>query len=139
MKKFKDFLDESYMDGAGLSSEKVPFDVDDSVVKQKVNAILGHTATVEFMNPLAALQQMESKLMQLGMTKLRSVGEMGVVQNEEFDDAGEMDLEFTRYESFGKTVDTPNDEFEESSKSYTLKVRYEKLETGSFKVYGSLV
>ena len=50
-----------------------------------------------------------------------------------------MDLEFTRYESFGKTVDTPKDEFEESSKAYTLKVRYEKLETGSFKVYGSLV
>ena len=39
----------------------------------------------------------------------------------------------------GKTVDTPHDEIEEEQINYTMKIRTEKLESGSFKVYGSLV
>ena len=37
--------------GAGLSSEKVPHDIDDADVKSKVNAILGQTAVSEWLNP----------------------------------------------------------------------------------------
>jgi|TARA_B110000858_G_C17726713_1_gene438026 hypothetical protein len=139
MKKFKDFMTENF-DGADTTQGHVPFDIDDSVVKNKVNAILGHCATAEFMNPVAAINQMEAKLMQLGMSKMHKVGDMGVVESEEFDESGSFSLEFSRYgETFGKDVDTPIDEFQSETKTYTLDIRYERLVNNSYKVYGSLV
>ena len=51
-----------------------------------------------------------------------------------------MSISFSRYgEITGKSVDTPIDELDKEEKTYDLKVRYEKLETGSYKVYGQLV
>ena len=44
MKSFKEYIQEENMvgfQGAGLSSSKVPYDIDDLEVKNKVNAILG--------------------------------------------------------------------------------------------------
>ena len=75
MKSFKEYIQEENMvgfQGAGLSSSKVPYDIDDLEVKNKVNAILGHTAVSEFMNPKAAIAQMESKLSMLGLHKKNS-------------------------------------------------------------------
>ena len=37
----------------------------------------------------------------------------------------------------GKSVDTPFDEIEHESRDYTLSVRYEQLDTGSYKVYAN--
>ena len=137
MKSFKEYIQEENMvgfQGAGLSSSKVPYDIDDLEVKNKVNAILGHTAVSEFMNPKAAIAQMESKLSMLGLHKKNSVEGHGEVQEEEFSGSGEMNLEFSlRGETIGKSVDTPIE------KIVSLKVKYEQLESGSFKVYGSLV
>ena len=124
---------------AGLCSSKVPYDIDD-LVKNKVNAILGHTAVSEFMNPKAAIAQMESKLSMLGLHKKNSVEGHGEVQEEEFSGSGEMNLEFSlRGETIGKSVDTPIDQLDKEEKIVSLKVKYEQLESGSFKVYGSLV
>ena len=39
----------------------------------------------------------------------------------------------------GKSIDTPIDELDKEEKVVSLKVKYEQLESGSFKVYGSLV
>ena len=39
----------------------------------------------------------------------------------------------------GKSVDTPIDEIEKEEKIISLKVKYEQLDNGGFKVYGSLV
>ena len=55
-------------------------------------------------------------------------------------ESGEFEISFKRYgDIMGKSVDTPHDEIEEESMNYTMKIRTEKLESGSFKVYGSLV
>ena len=143
MKSFKDYIQEENMvgfQGAGLSSSKVPYDIDDLEVKNKVNAILGHTAVSEFMNPKAAIAQMESKLSMLGLHKKNSVEGHGEVQEEEFSGSGEMNLEFSlRGETSGKSVDTHIDQLYKEEKIVSLKVKYEQLESGSFKVYGSLV
>ena len=49
MKTFKEYLHENYdmpgFQGAGLSSSKIPYDIEDQEVKNKVNAILGHGQT----------------------------------------------------------------------------------------------
>ena len=54
-------------------------------------------------------------------------------------ESGEFEITFSRYgDIIGKTVDTPHDEIEEEKTNFTMKIRTEKLDTGSFKVYGSL-
>jgi len=145
MKTFKHFLEEhsnSYLQGAGLSSSHIPHDITDEDVKMKVNAILGHTATQEFMNPKAAIAQMEAKLGQLGMARKNAPtqNQENPVEEESFNGTGSFMIEFSRYgETFGKSVDTPHDEFEKEEQVVALNVKYEQLDTGTFKVYGSLV
>jgi len=139
MKTFNEYLTENLGGDFGLDST-TPYDIDSQAVKNKLNAVLGHVAVSEFMNPMAAIQQMESKLSQLGLHKKVSVEGHGVVQDEEFSGSGELNLEFTQFGGvFGKSVDTAHDEFDKEEKNISLKVKYEQLETGSFKVYGSIV
>ena len=144
MKNFRDFITELYRPstffGAGLSSMKVPHDITDTDVKSTVNAILGHTAVSEFLNPSAAIGQVESKLAQIGINRVRTAehGEMPV--DEEITGNGETTVSFSQFgEITGKSVDTPHDEFEKEEKVIDVKFKYEQLKTGSFKVYGSLV
>ena len=130
MKKFKQFLNEE----AGLSSEQIPHDIDDIHVKNKINAILGHTAVTEHMSPKAAVEQMKAKLAQLGLNPQTADEEL------EFSESGEFDLNFSRYgEIIGKTGNSEIDEIEKEEKVVSLNVRYEQLPNGSYKVYGSLV
>jgi hypothetical protein len=143
MKTFLEYINEDHtvgFDGAGLSSSHIPYDIEDPAVQAKVNAILGHTAVSEFLNPHAAIAQMESKLSLLGLFKKNSVEGHGEVQQEEISGSGELNLEFSWLgETIGKSVDTPIDQLDKEEKIVTLRVKYEQLETGSFKVYGSLV
>tara|TARA_Y100000004_G_scaffold196622_1_gene267287 strand:+ start:192 stop:596 length:405 start_codon:yes stop_codon:yes gene_type:complete len=134
MKTFRDFITEGRFEGLDLrTSGKVPHDLDDADIKQMVNALLGHTAISEYLNPKAAVEQMKMKLGQMGL---------GLQQEEEieFNESGEFDLNFSRYgEIMGKSVDTPIDEIEKEEKIISLKVKYEQLDNGCYKVYGSLV
>ena len=143
MKSFKEYIQEENMvgfQGAGLSSSKVPYDIDDLEVKNKVNAILGHTAVSEFMNPKVAIAQMESKLSMLGLHKKTQLKVVVKFKKKSSPGSGEMNLEFSlRGETIGKSVDTPIDQLDKEEKIVSLKVKYEQLESGSFKVYGSLV
>tara|TARA_B100000073_G_C23541883_1_gene496448 strand:+ start:334 stop:753 length:420 start_codon:yes stop_codon:yes gene_type:complete len=139
MKTFNQFINEgiargSTLQGSGLSSEQIPHDIDDVDVKNKVNAILGHTAVSEYLNPQAAVEQMKAKLSQLGLNPQTADEEL------EFSEAGEFDLNFSRYgEIIGKTGNSEIDEIEKEEKVVSLNVRYEQLPNGSYKVYGSLV
>ena len=138
MKTFKNFITEQGLDLR--TSGSVPHDLEDADVKRHVNALLGHVAVSEFLNPRAAVAQMESKLSMLGLHRKHSVEGHGEVQEEEFSGSGEMNLEFSLMgETIGKSVDTPIDELDKEEKVVSLKVKYEQLESGSFKVYGSLV
>jgi len=136
MKTFKSFITES-----GLISEQSAYDITDSVIKSRVNAVLGHCATTEYLNPEAAFNQMEAKLLQIGLSRVvvEADAEHEMESVLDFSQGGTHSIGFVRNESFGKTVDTAFDEFDTSSESYTLSLKIEKLETGSFKVYGSLV
>lgn len=144
MKSFKEYITENqFFDGAGLSSNKVPHDLEDSDVKRSVNAVLGATAVQEFLNPKAALNQIEAKLALLGLSRQNVPSDdprMDGAEEPVFEGNGEMDIPFSRYgDIMGKTVDTPIDEIEQEEVVYNLRVRYEQLDNGTFKVYGSLV
>ena len=132
MKTFKEHLVEEHnWPQEGLGGEH---NLDDADIKSKLNAILGHTASSEYLNPKAAIAQMEAKLSLLGLSH------DGDINDIDMNESGEFEISFKRYgDIMGKTVDTPHDEIEEQQINYTMKIRTEKLESGSFKVYGSLV
>lgn len=132
MKKFAEFMNEGYShDSAGLSSTHVPHDINDPEVKARINAILGHCAVSEFLNPSAAIGIINSKLGQLGISLDSDAPEIS--------EGGNYTIGMKRYgDQFGKTVDTPHDEFDTKTETVTLSLKVEKLATGSFKVYGSI-
>ena len=77
---------------------------------------------------------MKAKLSQLGLNPQTADEEL------EFSETGEFDLNFSRYgEIIGKTGNSEIDEIEKEEKVVSLKVKYEQLSNGSYKVYGSLV
>ena len=131
MKRFAEFISEGHSTQVGgLESQKVPHDINDPEVKSRINAILGHTAVSEYLNPSAAVGQIDAKLGQLGLS---------LDEHPEITETGEYQVNMKRYgEQFGKSVDTPHDEFDEKTEMVTLNLKVEKLETGSFKVYGSI-
>ena len=132
MKKFAEFIAESHSHTqvGGLESQHVPHDIKDPEVIARINAILGHTAVSEYMNPSAAIGQIDSKLGQLGLA---------LETYPEITETGEYEVSMKRYgDQFGKSVDTPHDEFDETTEVVQLKLKVEKLESGSFKVYGSI-
>ena len=131
MKTFLEYIKEDHsidgFDGAGLSSSHIPYDIEDPAVQAKVNAILGHTAVSEFLNPHAAIAQMESKLSLLGLHKKNSVEGHGEVQQEDITGSGELNLEFSWLgETIGKSVDTPIDQLDKEEKIVTLKIQLQK-------------
>ena len=145
MKNFKEYISENLegFQGAGLSSHKVPHDLEDGDVKRTINAILGHTAVSEFLNPKAAIAQIEAKLALLGLNREEVVSDdprVDGIDGDELQESGELEIPFSRYGNIiGNTVDTPIDDIESESVIYNLKLKYEQLESGSYKVYGSLV
>ena len=140
MKSFKEYLQEDHsghgygFQGAGLSSSKVPYDIEDQEVKNKVNAILGHCDVSEFLNPKAAVEQLASKLRTLGL-------EMKIP---EMSGNGSVNLEVTQFGGrFGKDIDGSDikDDGISHKKEGGLKlnVKYETLQNGSSKVFAKLV
>ena len=132
MKKFAEFINEGTShDSAGLSSTHVPHDINDPEVKARINAILGHCAVSEFLNPSAAIGIINSKLGQLGIALDSDAPEIS--------EGGNYTISMKRYgDQFGKTVDTPHDEFDTKTETVTLTLKVEKLATGSYRVYGSI-
>tara|TARA_B000000557_G_scaffold129174_1_gene104813 strand:+ start:193 stop:597 length:405 start_codon:yes stop_codon:yes gene_type:complete len=133
MKKFKDFILEAQ--GFDLRTAGfVPYEIDDSEVKDRVNALLGHVAVSEYLNPKAAVEQMKAKLSQIGLNPQAADEDLDFTLEE-----GEFSLAFSKFgEITGKSVDTPIDEFEKEEKIINLNVKYEQLDNGCYKVYGSL-
>ena len=133
MKNFKEFILEAQ--GFDLRTAGfVPYEIDDSEAKDRVNALLGHVAVSEYLNPKAAVEQMKAKLSQIGLNPQAADEDLDFTLEE-----GEFSLAFSKFgEITGKSVDTPIDEFEKEEKIINLNVKYEQLDNGCYKVYGSL-
>ena len=133
MKNFKEFILEAQ--GFDLRTAGfVPYEIDDSEVKDRVNALLGHVAVSEYLNPKAAVEQMKAKLSQIELNPQAADEDLDFTLEE-----GEFSLAFSKFgEITGKSVDTPIDEFEKEEKIINLNVKYEQLDNGCYKVYGSL-
>ena len=133
MKNFKEFILEAQ--GFDLRTAGfVPYEIDDSEVKDRVIALLGHVAVSEYLNPKAAVEQMKAKLSQIGLNPQAADEDLDFTLEE-----GEFSLAFSKFgEITGKSVDTPIDEFEKEEKIINLNVKYEQLDNGCYKVYGSL-
>ena len=89
MKTFKAYLTEDVNPGyEGMAGEH---NIDDAEIKAKLNAILGHTASMEFINPKAAVAQMEAKLSLLGLSHDGNINDI------DMSESGEFEISFSRY------------------------------------------
>ena len=89
MKTFKQHLAEDLdISYEGMGGEH---NLDDAEVKSRLNAILGSTASMEFINPKAAVAQMEAKLALLGLSHDGNINDL------DMNESGEFEISFKRY------------------------------------------
>ena len=151
MKGFKTFVEEaikrSFGFSAGVGSDTFQKPAEDSVKNmsdiadpetlKRVNAYVSAIADAEYVQPMAAVSQLRSKLETLGLSFNNDVqmeGKSGSVSLDVIRFGG-------RYGEDGATGDIINDDGISHQKSggLKLKLRYETLENGACKVYAELV
>ena len=111
--------------------------IHDPKILERVNAFVGSIAAQEYINPMAAVEQLTNKLTTLGLNvKIPAMeGATGKVVGEISQFGGR----------FGKDTDTPHDEFVNddgiSNKiegGLALKIQYEMLSNNSCKVFAKV-
>ena len=137
MKSFKQFNEAGYTDRfshQSVENDNVGiFDVANPDSLQKVNAFVGAIANQEYMNPKAAMEQLQSKLTTIGL----SFDMPEVVE-------GKASATISQHGGrFGKDLDGSdiNDDGISHRKEGGLKVEFscETLQNGTSKVYAKLV
>ena len=147
MKTFKQHVNEGYKQGKyGAGNVGTPevnsvedgsigvHNIHDPKVLERVNGFVGSIANQEYLNPKAALEQLASKLKNLGL-------EMTIP---EMSGNGSVNIEVNQFGGrFGKDIDGSDikDDGISHKKEGGLKlnVKYETLENGSSKVFAKLV
>ena len=116
-------------DGTDLSHN----DVKNPDVLEQINAHVGMIGHREYVNPKGALLQLQGKLATLGLTF-----DIPAMTEEQ----GTVSAPLTQFGGVtGKGVNTPIDQFdnENPAEGLSLQVEYEKLKTGTTKVYAKIV
>ena len=147
MKSFKDFqnISERSVPGRGAIGGRTtpvnaPSDSDlnlndlrsDEIVA-RVNRFVGAIADMEHINPMAAVNYLQSKLHGLGVEMIGDLPEMS-------DKSGSVSIPLSQFGGvFGKTGDEPAGEvYNDDGVKRNLKLKYETLENGACKVYAEL-
>ena len=107
-------------------------------IRDRLNAVVGAIANMEYLMPENALQRLKSSLNKIGL----SFG----AYPEIVDESGSMELPLTLFGGrFGKDENTPADEFLNDDGisnmvegGLTLKVRYETINNNSCKVFAKV-
>ena len=148
MKSFKTFIDEaikrSFGFSAGVGSDTFQKPAEDSVknmsdladpeILKRVNSFVSAIADAEYIQPMAAVEQLRSKLEALGLS-------FGDVQME--GKSGSVSLDVIRFggrygeDGSGEIINDDGISHQKSG-GLKLKLRYETLENGACKVYAEL-
>ena len=150
MKGFKTFIDEaikrSFGFSAGVGSDtfqkpaedsvKNMSDIADAETLKRVNAYVSGIADAEYIQPMAAVSQLRSKLETIGLSFSNDVQMEGK--------SGSVSLDVIRFggrygeDGSGEIINDDGISHEKSG-GLKLKLRYETLENGACKVYAELV
>ena len=140
MKSFKEFQNISEIRGkpgfqnAPSSSDLDLNDITNDEIVARINRFVGSIASMEHINPTAAVNHLRSKLHGLGVEMVGELPEMA-------DKNGSVSIGLSKYGGvYGKTGEEPAGEVKnDDGIERQLKLRYETLSNGACKVYAKLV
>ena len=139
MRSFKEFQNISEIRGkpgfqnAPSSSDLDLNDITNDEIVARINRFVGSIASMEHINPTAAVNHLRSKLHGLGVEMVGELPEMA-------DKNGSVAIGLSKYGGvYGKTGEEPAGEVKnDDGIERQLKLRYETLSNGACKVYAEL-
>ena len=139
MKSFKEFQNISEIRGkptpvnAPSDSDMNLNDIGDNEIVSRINRFVGSIASMEHINPMAAVNHLRSKLHGLGVEMVGELPEMA-------DKSGSVSIPLSQFGgTYGKTGDEPaGDVYNDDGVKRQLKLKYETLENGACKVYAEI-
>ena len=142
MKSFKEF-DNKQIDevlakttpvNAPADSDMALNDITNDEIVSRINHFVGSIASMEHINPMAAVNHLRSKLHGLGVEMIGELPEF-VEKN------GTVNIPLSKFGGvYGKTGEEPASEVKnDDGIERQLKLKYETLENGACKVYAELV
>ena len=140
MKSFKEFQNISEIRtkptpvNAPSDSDHNLNDITNDEIVARINRFVGSIASMEHINPTAAVNHLRSKLHGIGVEVVGELPEMA-------DKSGTVSLGLSKFGGvYGKTGEEPASEVKDDDGiERQLKVKYETLENGATKVYAELV
>jgi len=140
MKSFKDFQSISEIRtkptpvNAPSESDMNLNDITSDEIVARINRFVGSVASMEHINPSAAVNHLRSKLHGLGV---EMVGELP----EFVEKSGTVNIPLSKFGGvYGKTGEEPASEVKnDDGVERSLRIKYETLENGACKVYAELV
>ena len=139
MKSFKEFQNISEIRGkpgfqnAPSSSDLDLNDITNDEIVARINRFVGSIASMEHINPTAAVNHLRSKLHGLGVEMVGELPEMA-------DKSGSVSIPLSQFGGvYGKTGEEPAGEvYNDDGVKRQLKLKYETLDNGACKVYAEL-
>ena len=139
MKSFKEFQNITEIRGkpgfqnAPSSSDLDLNDITNNEIVARINRFVGAIASMEHINPMAAVNTLRTKLHGLGVEIVGELPEMA-------DKSGTVSLGLSKYGGvYGKTGEEPaGDVKNDDGIEKQLKIRYETLCNGACKVYAEI-
>ena len=140
MKSFKEFQNISEIRtkptpvNAPSDSDHNLNDITNDEIVARINRFVGSIASMEHINPTAAVNHLRSKLHGIGVEVVGELPEMA-------DKSGTVSLGLSKFGGvYGKTGEEPAGEVKnDDGIERQLKIRYETFSNGSCKVYAELV
>ena len=140
MKSFKEFQNISEIRtkptpvNAPSDSDHNLNDITNDEIVARINRFVGSIASMEHINPTAAVNHLRSKLHGIGVEVVGELPEMA-------DKSGTVSLGLSKFGGvYGKTGEEPAGEVKnDDGIERQLKIRYETLSNGAWKVYDELV
>ena len=139
MKSFKEFQNITEIRGkpgfqnAPSSSDLDLNDITNNEIVARINRFVGAIASMEHINPMAAVNTLRTKLHGLGVEIVGELPEMA-------DKSGTVSLGLSKYGGvYGKTGEEPaGDVKNDDGIEKQLKIRYETLSNGACKLYAEI-
>ena len=136
MKTFKQKLQEwNDVDAGSVEDSSIGVhNIQDSEVLSRVNAFVGALADREYINPNAAINNLQQNLHRIGLDFKEQL-KVGAEKS------GSLTTGVTRFGGrFGKDTDgSDNNDDKVEGKDLTINLKYETLDNGAVKVYAELV
>ena len=140
MKSFKEFQNISEIRtkptpvNAPSDSDHNLNDITNDEIVARINRFVGSIASMDHINPTAAVNHLRSKLHGIGVEVVGEIPEMA-------DKSGTVSLGLSKFGGvYGKTGEEPAGEVKnDDGIERQLKIRYETLSNGACKVYAELV